>query len=522
MKKALKSIAVLAFASLALTGCNTRGNSSTSTDSSTSSNTSESSTTTTTTVADGIRVAYTINGYNVIRAEVQVKDGKTTSVHFDEVPFTSDYVALTTTTEGDNIISGDVTSYGSTYTAYRAKYFSYNGTLYTGTYADGAFTFTDANGVNYDTWAKGLTSQADLSDLYYTVVNNYVFGCDSTGAKIDGLTADNYSKASYDSTYWNVEDTTKSIEGSQWKWNIAKIEEALTGKDLTTVSEATADDDSTYVYDGVDTGATMHSFNTYVTLAQTAFLGTSKVVAYYGADKLDSRKSNGHYNCIAKVELVVGDDNTVVDAHINETVRFLEQWGASDAEGTYPTVTYETTTTNYVAQYMVVGDKVWTGTPNTTDTTNKQKVIYSDGTNTDALAYYGNDPYLAADYYNAAFTHHVRIASDASATKTYDPTWKNVTATKAEYANTYWTSNHDGTNHVADGYDTCWKWNIAKVEASFVGVDFTDAATTVHADTANDDGLKTWTINGTETGATMTEYETFATFAHNAYAYLVA
>ena len=62
-------------------------------------------------------------------------------------------------------------------------------------------------------------------------------------------------------------------------------------------------------------------------------------------------------------------------------------------------------------------------------------------------------------------------------------------------------------------------WNINKVETSFVGKDMSQATVTP----IKNDKDKTigWKLNDVETGATMTEYETFATFAKNAYAYLV-
>ncbi len=508
MKKQIVSIVVLSLAALGLAGCTRRGTNSS----------SASSNTPSTSVKDGIRVAYSIQDYNLVRAEVQVKDGKAASVRFDEYPVTNNYVALTTQTSGDNVISGDVTSYGKTSTAYRAKYLNVNGTVFTGTYANGAFTYSNGSNItDYDAWAKGLTSQKDLSDLYYAIANNFVYGCDKDGNKVDGLTANNLSKADYASTYWTF--GKELDEGSRWKWNINKLEKALAGKDLDKVTLASVKNDKNVItdwtVDSTSTGATMTSIDAHFNLAKQAFDGTSKVVAYYNADALSGRSSNGHKDCIAKVELVVGNDNKVVDAHINETVEFLDTFAATTTEPTYEHVSFEKTSHNktstvYVAKYMWLNGTVYTASAASSD---KANYIYKNG-DKEAYATIASDPYLSADFYNAAFTHHIRVAKDASASETYDANYANKTATKAEYGCTYW--NTTTANKTINGSQ--WKWNISKVEKSFVNQDMSKA--TVAA--IKDDKNKTtgWKLNDVETGATMTEYETFAAFAKKAYDYL--
>ena len=512
MKKQIVSIAVLALTALGLAGCAPRSQTSSTSDSDTK------------TVADGIRVAYGVQDYNLVRAEVQVKDGKATSVRFDEYPMTADYVAKTALTEGDNVISGEVEQWGKKNTLHQAKYINVNGTVFTGSFADGKFTYanTAKSIADYDAWAKGLTSQKDLSDLYYAIANNFVFGCDKDGNKVEGLTLTNLSKADYASTYWNVTGE-KADEGSQWKWNINKLEKALEGKDLDKVTVADKVDATTksWKIDGTDTGATMTSIPAHFDLAKAAFDGTSKVVAYYNADALANRTSNGHKDCIAKVELVVGDNNKVTDAHINETVEFLDTFAASSTEPTYDHVAFTKKGKHgdsnlFLAKYMWLDGNVYTADAASSDSAN---YIYKNG-NTEAYASIASDPYLSADFYNAAFTHHIRVAKDATASETYDANYANKTATKAEYGCTYW--NTTTANKTINGSQ--WKWNINKVETSFVGKDMSQA--TVAAITEKDaktgkDKTIGWKLNDVETGATMTEYETFATFAKNAYAYLV-
>ncbi|MDD6240342.1 MAG: hypothetical protein PUA93_01975 [Eubacteriales bacterium] len=513
MKKQIVSIVVLSLAALGLAGCTRRGTNSS----------SASSNTPSTSVKDGIRVAYSIQDYNLVRAEVQVKDGKAASVRFDEYPVTNNYVALTTQTSGDNVISGDVTSYGKTSTAYRAKYLNVNGTVFTGTYANGAFTYSNGSNItDYDAWAKGLTSQKDLSDLYYAIANNFVYGCDKDGNKVDGLTANNLSKADYASTYWTF--GKELDEGSRWKWNINKLEKALAGKDLDKVTLASVKNDKNVItdwtVDSTSIGATMSSMDAHLAIAKQAFDGTSKVVAYYNADALANRTSNGHKDCIAKVELVVGNDNKVVDAHINETVEFLDTFATTTTEPTYEHVSFEKTSHNktstvYVAKYMWLNGTVYTASAASSD---KANYIYKNG-DKEAYATIASDPYLSADFYNAAFTHHIRVAKDATASETYDANYANKTATKAEYGCTYWNTKTEGKT--INGSQ--WKWNIDKVEKSFVNKDMSKA--TVAPITEKDPNTKKdktvgWTLDSVTTGATMTEYETFATFAKNAYAYL--
>ena len=539
MKKQIVSIAVLALTALGLAGCAPRSQTSSTSDSgktsttdsgktSTSDSGSASTSTDTKTVADGIRVAYGVQDYNLVRAEVQVKSGKATSVRFDEYPMTSDHVAKSTLEEGDNVITGEVASaWGGTNTLHQAKYFNLNGTVFTGSFANGKFTYASSTVADYDAWAKGLTSQKDLSDLYYAIANNFVFGCDKDGNKVEGLTATNLSKADYASAYWPGTEKKPGTEGSRWKWNINKLEKALEGKDLDKVTVASVKDSTgksitDWTVDSTSTGATMTSIDAHFNLAKAAFDGTSKVVAYYNADALASRKSNGHKDCIAKVELVIGADNKVEDAHINETVEFLDTFAASSTEPTYEHVSFtkkdkhNTESNVFEAKYMWLNGTVYTASAASSDGAN---YIYKNG-NTEAYASIASDPYLSADFYNAAFTHHIRVAKDATASETYDANYARKTATKAEYGCTYW--NTTTANKTINGSQ--WKWNINKVETSFVGKDMSQA--TVAAITGKDpktgkDKTIGWKLDDVETGATMTEYETFAAFAKNAYAYLV-
>lgn len=471
---------------------------------------------------DGIRVAYAIYGNYLIRAEVQIKDEIAQSVHFDEVVYCAapdssgnSIAKAAVQAEGDNVVnlSG----------VYYAKYLTVGGVTYTGTIADGKLSYKRGND-NYDAISKAYSEQKDRAKLYNTLVTNYAYGSDANGVKIDGLIAPIYSKASEESSYW-----LSGSHGLGWKANISKIEAGLTGKNLSKIaSEYKKASDSaaskTGFVDSVDTGATISSFNAYVKAAKSAFTGESRVVEQFGLD---------HQNCFSKTELVVGKDNKVVYANINETNQFLSRLAKRPAESgnDAPVVHFHADATdkaaavdNYYAQYISVNGKVWTGTPLAV-VKNREYVAYANGTDTNARAYYASSAYLANNYYNAQFLHQISVVKDANGTASTDKVaYGNKTATKAEYGNNYWTTGHGAPENVKpENYQTWWKWNIDAVEKAFVGLDFTnltkDSAVTSKEPAA--DGHKYVTIGDVKTGATMSETKTYVQFAHEAYGYLV-
>lgn len=471
---------------------------------------------------DGIRVAYAIHGNYLIRAEVQIKDEIAQSVHFDEVVYCAapdssgnSIAKAAVQAEGDNVVnlSG----------VYYAKYLTVGGVTYTGTIADGKLSYKRGND-NYDAISKAYSEQKDRAKLYNTLVTNYAYGSDANGVKIDGLITPIYSKASEESSYW-----LSGSHGLGWKANISKIEAGLTGKNLSKIaSEYKKASDSaaskTGFVDSVDTGATISSFNAYVKAAKSAFTGESRVVEQFGLD---------HQNCFSKTELVVGKDNKVVYANINETNQFLSRLAKRPAESgnDAPVVHFHTDATDkaaavdtYYSQYISVNGKVWTGTP-LPAAKSREYVAYANGTDTNARAYYASSAYLANNYYNAQFLHQISVVKDANGTASTDKVaYGNKTATKAEYGNNYWTTGHGAPEDVKpENYQTWWKWNIAAVEKAFVGLDFTNLTkdSAVTSKDPDDDGHKYVTIGDVKTGATMSETKTYVQFAHEAYGYLV-
>lgn len=374
--------------------------------------------------SDGVRVAYGIlGGHNLARVEVAVKDGKVKNTTINEVRF-------------DDVVTTDNVSV--------------NGRV---------MTLND-----YKTWSAGLTSQKDLSDLYYALVNNYVFGLDDLGARVDNQKAI-LSKASYDTDYWAFDIPEGSNAKSRWQWNIKQIEDAFRNKNLAT-------DEITI------TGATITTKNAYIELAKKAFKGETGVVSYAGADMMEGRASNGHAACIARVELVVGSDKKVVDAHINETDSFVDTLAnVSSYTGTdFNSVEYKYSSrgaekTGRVAKYVKIGDKVLEAAPTTDGSATAIASDYVNDANERLYDTIKTNNFGAHEYFNNVMNHNVHISKTAEG-KTEDlikPVYANKAATKAEYANVYWAKN------APEGYNTRWKWNIAAVEKSFVGVDFTSA-----------------------------------------------
>lgn len=486
-----------------------------------------------------IRVAYGVDSENIIRAEIQVADNKVVKARFDEVKFHSDYTGAikSDVTQGENVISGEVNNWGKKSMAHRAKYITVDGKVWTGSYADGKFTYKDGDDSfndYYSSFTKDedalLANQDKLASLYYSLVNNYVYASDKDGKKDESIAINTYSKASYDTNYWVVgNESKKQIEGSQWKWNVYKIEDALKGKNLAdtaTIQKLTRKDSQgkssfTWVVNGVDTGATLTAGEIYVKLAQLAFMGKTHASVSYSPD-MSSDTVGGNKACIAKVELVCDKDNKVKKAFLNETVEFLGYYAmVPDGESvSYPTVDYKFkgygTVQGKVAKYLSVDGTIFTANPYTDETVAQfDPASWSASGINDAYEYYTSNVSRSADFYNAVFEHQVRISSDANGEETFPAILKYTTATKAEYGNTYWSGKAEDPKTLDGSH---WKWNIQKVEKSFEGIDF---KTLNPSFGQNADGNKDWNFNDTATGATLVEYPSWVRIALLAGSYLL-
>lgn len=477
------------------------------------------------TVKDGIRVSYSLESEgNIIRAEVNVKDGKASKVRFDEVCYEPKNVF---NVANDNV-SATATNTETINSVKYVKYLKVFDTIYTCTpdSEDHAAEYKNGTKDLVKTIA-GLTKQEEIADYYYQFANGFVSSYDDVNGTTPNTLLDQTKlcdKASASSSYW----TTGF--GKHWKPNIAAIEKALTGKDLSKKIkvEGTGDNGKgPFNIDGEATGATISSTEAYVKAAVNAFNGSSNVTVSYGRDMIEGREKNGHCDCFVKAE-VVWDGDKVKKAFINETDQFLTTASVltDEEKDEFTAANYNNIHTDavnnddgtektpakddYYAKKMKVNDKVWEGSTKADSDnmgTSKEKFAFKNGSD-NALLYYGKTVELSQEYYNAAFLHNIyRMNGDNAVSATWG-SGTNGTATKAEKGNKYW--NKPGTEKIIDGSQ--WKWNIDKLQKSLVNVDFSKDVTTEKV-------TEGWKINSTQSGATMTEYETFIPFVKTAYSY---
>ena len=455
-------------------------------------------------VKDGVRVAYGLNGGNLTRAEINVKDGKVAAAHFGEFQIGASVLATANVAEASDAVFTVAGKYGNSYVA---KYLNFNGDVYAGTYDAEAKTVTFKKGdTDLDAKIGALTAQDELASLYHTLENNFVYGSDAEGNDL-GLTKQ-LNKASADSKYW---PTKEGVLG--WKGNTAKIEAALVGKDL-----------SKDTVDKTASGATTGSFQTYIDLATKAFKGESLATVHYSRDMIEGREKNGHSMCFAQIELHFGADKKVKKAFINETDQFMtlaakltDEEAAlftDDEKLTVSTTKNDVTTTTVYAKNLSVAGELFTGSVLET-AYQKEALGFSNAAVTAAkftnsLDYFGSTLELAQSYYHAAMLHNINKVK-ADGTVVAPGTRGNRTATKAEKDNGYWNIT-DGSKDTVN--NSRWKWNIAKVETALVGLDLSADI----AATKGDD--KIWSFGTVSTGASMTEAETFLALAKVAFSYL--
>ena len=455
-------------------------------------------------VRDGVRVAYGLTGGNLIRAEINVKDGKVAAAHFGEFQVGASVLATANVAEASDAVFTIAGKYGNSYVA---KYLNFNGDVYAGTLdAEGKTVTFKKDNTDLDAKIGALTAQDELASLYHTLENNFVYGSDAEGNDL-GLTKQ-LNKASADSKYW---PTKEGVLG--WKGNTAKIEAALVGKDL-----------SKDTVDKTASGATTGSFQTYIDLATKAFKGESLATVHYSRDMIEGREKNGHSMCFAQIELHFGADKKVKKAFINETDQFMTLAAkltdeeaalfADDEKLTVTTTKNDVTTTTVYAKNLSVAGELFTGSVLET-AYQKEALGFSNAAVTAAkftnsLDYFGSTLELAQSYYHAAMLHNINKVK-ADGTVVAPGTRGNRTATKAEKDNGYWNITNGSKDTVNNSR---WKWNIAKVETALVGLDLSADI----AATQGDD--KIWSFGTVSTGASMTEAETFLALAKVAFSYL--
>ena len=223
-----------------------------------------------------------VNTYCVTSVNIVVEDNLTTDVTIDETFTPSDWAVIdadevegqtiATVTASASDWSGNVVDY--TY----AEFIKVDDKVYTATVV-AADEVENGQLVNYsNSECDDLFAYiTDNTEWYFNVVKDEKISvvADAEGTAFDTpytlgtITANTTNfKADEDNTYWPASDWTPL----GWKGNIAKIEAALTGLDLSTAPEVTQDETSgVFSFAGVETGATMTFTPVYVTLATAAY-----------------------------------------------------------------------------------------------------------------------------------------------------------------------------------------------------------------------------------------------------------
>lgn len=223
---------------------------------------------------EGTASAYgLVDGVCVSETTIVVEDSLTTSVSIDETYTPGDWASIDSQeVDGQDVdvIAFSYDKYGTTYNVEMAKYIKVGDKVFTGTKLDEA----DANSqwvvYSNDEITNLFTYITENPEWYFTQMKegNASIVKDAEGTAFDTPytlgTVTNYTtnfKADEANTYW-----------AGWKENIAKIETALTGLDLSTKPEVTYDEEANeFSFGGVATGSTLTSTETYVDQAVAAW-----------------------------------------------------------------------------------------------------------------------------------------------------------------------------------------------------------------------------------------------------------
>lgn len=221
----------------------------------------------------------TASGYGIIntvcvsKTTIVVEDSLTTSVAIDETFTPSDWASIDSTEvtgQTVDVISFSYEKYGSTYDVEMAKYIKVGDKVFTGTKLDEV----DAN----SQWV--IYSNDEISNLFTYISENpeWYFNQAKEGnlsivADAEGTAFDTpYTLGSVTHYGTNFKADEANTYWDGWKTNVAKIETALTGLDLSTKPTVTQDEESgEFSFGGVATGSTMTATETYVDQAVAAW-----------------------------------------------------------------------------------------------------------------------------------------------------------------------------------------------------------------------------------------------------------
>ena len=410
MKSKILSVLSLAALSLGLAACGETSSSQTPTSSTPTSET-PSSTTPTPVVKLGTAFASVHGKGYVGRVDIEVKDGLTSKVTFDETFYPATFGNLTKVdiATGTETVEGVYLSKGKDVSAKIAKYIAIDGLVFEGSFTNKVITYTHAE--------KGdaVSYINKNSEWYWNAVKDgkvKVVKADGTAVAGQAL---NLASGTFKSEgkYWN--NATKYPLG--WKGNMEKIAAFLVGKDLSKLdisdaaraTEANDDGLKTWTVGGVDTGATLTDFKDYVNLA---------IDAYKDAMDIEIVKSGTAYASVHGKGYVGRVDIEVVDGKV-KTVAFDETFYPS----TFGNLTSVTTVNGVevvegkilnhgslvdgkIAKYLLVDNVLFIGS------IENNVVVYRTKDFVNATEYINNN---SAWYWNAVKEHKVSVATSAGA-----------------------------------------------------------------------------------------------------------
>ena len=443
-------------------------------------------------------------GY-VGRVDIEVVDGKVKTVAFDETFYPSTFGNLTsvTTVNGVEVVEGKILNHGSLVDGKIAKYLLVDNVLFIGSIENNVVVYRTKDFVNATEYIN------NNSAWYWNAVKEHkVSVATSAGAAVVGQEinlASGYFKS--EGKYWAQTGTVKL----GWKGNMEKIAAFLVGKDLDTIdlstaSRATEANDAglkTWTVGGVDTGATLSDFKDYVSLAKDAF------DVALNRDIVRSSEAYGtvHKSYLGKASISV-KKGVVSAASLDETFYPATFGNVTSLTNAATTELVEGTITDHgsdatakIAKYLTIGGKTFVGS-----IVNKviKYTIKVGEVETDSVSYVNAN---AAWYWNAVAAHDIKVTNATGVAVVNQP--YNTASGHFKSEGKYWNN--------ATKYPLGWKGNMEKIASWLIGKDLSELGDMSKSVVANDKDLKTWTVDGVDTGATLTDFKDYVNLARNAF-----
>ena len=230
------------------------------------------------------------NGHSMCFAQIELHFGADKKVKKAFINETDQFMTLAAklTDEEAALFTDDekltvsTTKNDVTTTTVYAKNLSVAGELFTGSVLETAYQKEALGFSNAAVTAAKFTNSLDYfgstlelaQSYYHAAMLHNINKVKADGTVVAPGTRGNRTatKAEKDNGYWNITDGSKdTVNNSRWKWNIAKVETALVGLDLSADIAATQGDDKIWSFGTVSTGASMTEAETFLALAKVAF-----------------------------------------------------------------------------------------------------------------------------------------------------------------------------------------------------------------------------------------------------------